>query len=407
MSRKNRRNRYLNEDKGNAENTETAAQPNSGQKPKKNFLRVQQPKQAGRLLRFNRNHLFTGCFFAILLFLLYQLIKIMLPFLGALLVAIIVTLIFYPFHGWVQRKITENRTVSAAISTLTATITLLIPIAIITTMLAKETKNLYPKTAQWLSAIAQSEKKIPIPKALRDNVDFDFAETMTDTIKTVQNTVTIYAGKMIKDVFFLVVNFCMTVIIIFMLFRGGKKFMRWAIDIIPLDTEYKERISSQLYRTTVSIVHGLLMTAIIQGIIGGIGYWIAGVPAPTFFGFLTTCSALIPFIGTGLIWGPLTITMFIWKGTFAGAFVLLWGAGIVATIDNFLKPLFIGKKANLPISLLFLGLIGGMRVYGALGLILGPLLISCLLVFLQIYLENRNPANPNPVIQKPFKKKIR
>ena len=260
------------------------------------------------------------------------------------------------------------------------------------TLIAKETKNLYPKTAQWITAIVQSEKKLPIPKVLRDNVDFDFEETITEGMKTAQSTMTAYAAKIIKDVFFLIVNFCMAVIIMFMLFRDGNRFMRWLIDIIPLDYEYKDRIAHQLYRTTISIVHGLLLTAIIQGIIGGFGYWMAGVPAPTFFGFLTTCSALIPFVGTGLIWVPLTITMFIWKGTFAGLFVLAWGAGLVATIDNFLKPLFIGKKANLPISLLFLGLIGGMRVYGGLGLILGPLIISCLLVFLQIYLENRNPG---------------
>ena len=364
-------------------------------------------KPMARLLKFNRNHLFTGCFFAILLFLVYQLIRIMLPFLGALLVAIVVTLIFYPFHKWIQDKIMANSTLAATLSTLTATITLLIPIALLSTMLAKETKNLYPKTAQWITAIVQSEKKLPIPKLLRDNIDFDFEETMTNTIKAVQNTVTTYAAKVIKDVFFLIVNFCMTVIIMFMLFRDGNRFMRWVIDIVPLDTEYKERIEKQLYKTTLSIVHGLLMTALIQGIIGGIGYWIAGVPAPTFFGFLTSCSALIPFLGTGLIWVPLTITMFIWKGAFAGFFVLIWGAGLVATIDNFLKPLFIGKKANLPISLLFLGLIGGMRVYGALGLILGPLLISCLLVFLQIYLENRTPSTEIALIPKSIRKKNR
>lgn len=356
----------------------------------KNFSSNRQNKGLAKSLQFNRTNLFTICFFAILIFLVYQLIKIMLPFLGALLIAIITTLIFYPFHCWVHKKLNMHRTFSSSISTLTATITLLIPILLFSFLMAKETKNIYPKTTQWISAIAQSEKKIPIPKVLRENVDFDFANFMSEGMQKVQITVTSYAAKVIKDVFFLVVNFCLVVIIMFMLFRDGHRFMRRVIDIIPLAPDYKVRIAQQLYKTTLSIVHGLLLTAIIQGILGGIGYWIAGVPAPSFFGFLTTCSALIPFVGTGLVWVPLTITMFIWKGIGNGIFLLIWGAGLVATIDNFLKPLLIGKKANLPVSLLFIGLIGGMRVYGGLGLILGPLLISCLLIFLQIYRENRN-----------------
>jgi len=347
-------------------------------------------KAAIRFLKFNRTHLFTGFFFAILAFLIYQLIKIMLPFFGALVIAVVTTITFYPFHIWICRKLNLNKTFSAAISALTATITLLVPIVLLATLLAKESRNLYPQTREWISAIAQSEKKIPIPKILKDNVDFDVADLMAEGVQKAQATVTAYAGKIIKDLFFLVVNFCLAVITMFMLFRDGNRFLRTVIDIIPLDPDYKGRIAQQLYTTTLSVVHGLLITAMIQGILGGIGYWIAGVPAPTFFGFLTTCSALIPFVGTGLVWVPLTITMFIWKGAFAGVFVFIWGAGLVATIDNFLKPYFIGRKANLPVSLLFLGLLGGMRVYGGIGLVLGPLLISCLLIFLKIYRENRN-----------------
>lgn len=396
MSRKNRKHRYYSAGKpetgeNSAANTTSAnALPENKNKQFNRKPAGGPHKAAMRLLKFNSTHLFTAFFFIILAFLIYQLIKIMLPFFGALVIAVVTTLTFYPFHIWICRRLNLNKTVSAAISAITATITLLIPIVLLTTLLAKESKNLYPQTKEWISAIAQSEKKIPIPKILKDNVDFDVADLISEGVQKAQATVTAYAGKMLKDLFFLVVNFCLAVITMFMLFRDGNRFLRAVIDIIPLDPDYKGRIAQQLYTTTLSVVHGLLLTAIIQGILGGIGYWIAGVPAPTFFGFLTTCSALIPFVGTGLVWVPLTISMFIWKGTFAGVFVLIWGAGLVATIDNFLKPYFIGRKANLPISLLFLGLLGGMRVYGGIGLVLGPLLISCLLIFLKIYRENRN-----------------
>jgi len=121
-----------------------------------------------------------------------------------------------------------------------------------------------------------------------------------------------------------------------------------------------------------------------------LGWWLAGVPAPALFGVLTSFAALVPFVGTSLVWLPLSAAMYFWKGVNVGLFVLLWGAIAVGLLDNILRPILIGKGAKLPIFLLFLGIFGGMKVYGPLGLLMGPLLISCVTVFLQIYRETKN-----------------
>jgi predicted PurR-regulated permease PerM len=105
---------------------------------------------------------------------------------------------------------------------------------------------------------------------------------------------------------------------------------------------------------------------------------------------LTAFSALVPFVGTSLIWLPLSAVMFFWKGLQTGLFVLVWGALAIGLLDNFIRPILIGKGAKLPVFLLFLGIFGGLKVYGPLGIFLGPILISCVLVFLQIYREHKN-----------------
>lgn len=349
-----------------------------------------------KALRFNKTQLFTYSFFGILIFLLYQLLKILAPFFGALLVAIAATLIFYPFHCWIRKKVVVQRTVASTISTTTATLTLLVPLLLFGYLLAKESRDVYPKTSQWLMEISKNEKKIPVSNFLKQHINMDVADLVSTGLQKTQEVIVRSVTRIVKDIFFFIINFIIVVVSMFALFKDGEIFLHWIKDLIPIDTEYKNRIAHQLYVTTLSIVRGLLLTAIIQGIIGAIGYAIAGVPAPVLFGFLTSCAAMVPFLGTGLIWVPLSIGMFMWKGIGVGLFVLIWGAALVGTIDNFLKPILIGRSAKLPIFLLFLGLFGGMRVYGAIGLFLGPILVSCVLIFLQIYLENKNSSTKKP-----------
>lgn len=353
-----------------------------------------------KLLKFDRVQLFNFFFFGILFILLYQLLKIMAPFFGALLVAATLALIFYPYHCWVRRRLVENRTAAAALSTVTAMLTVVLPLLVFGWLLWRESRDLYPQTSKFLTNIQQSELQIPLPETFKTYWNLDLGDIVTGNLKTLQENITSSGAGLLRNLFFFLVGFMVILVTLFAFFRDGERFLHWFIDIIPMDQEYKHRIANQLYTTTLAVVRGLLLTAAIQGITGAVGYWLAGVPAPALFGMITTFAAMVPFVGTSLVWIPLSIAMFFWKGFKVGLFVLLWGSLVVGLIDNILRPILIGKEAKLPIFLLFLGIFGGMKVYGPLGLFLGPLLISCLIVFLQIYKENKNLPQP-PLPQPP------
>jgi predicted PurR-regulated permease PerM len=350
-----------------------------------------------KLLRFDKAQLFNLFFFGILLFLLYQLLRILSPFIAAIIVAATFALMFFPVNLWIRKRLFGNRTAGAAAATLTTLVTLVLPLLLFGWLLLKESRELYPKTNQWLTTISQREFDIHLPERFKSYVDLDPGEVLTGNIKLLQEKITRSGAGLLKNIFLFLVNFGVMVFALFILFRDGERFLNWLIDIIPMDQEYKHRIANQLYTTAMAVVRGLLLTAMIQGFIGAFGYWLAGVKSPALFGVLTSFAALIPFVGTSLVWLPLSIGMYFLEGARTSLFVLLWGAVAVGMTDNMIRPVLIGKGAKLPVFLLFLGIFGGLQVYGPIGIFLGPLLISCVIVFLQIYREHKNlplpPAN--------------
>lgn len=278
-----------------------------------------------KLLRFDKAQLFLIFFFGILIFLLYQLLHILSPFIGALIVAAAFAIIFFPIHVWIRKKVISNRSASAAVSTAIAVFTLALPLLVFGWLLMAESRELYPKTNQWLSAISQKDLDITLPDRIKAYVNIDVNEILTGAVKSLQEKITRSGAGLLKNLFFFFINFGVMVFSLFALFRDGERFLHWLIDIIPMDQEYKHRVANQLYVTTMAVVRGLLLTAIIQGFIGAFGYWLAGVKSPALFGLLTTFAALVPFVGTTLVWVPLSVAMYLLAGFKTGLF-LRYGA---------------------------------------------------------------------------------
>jgi len=351
---------------------------------------MENPPQTVKFLKFDKIQIFNFFFFGILLFLLYQLLRILSPFLGAILVAGTLALIFYPAHLWLTRRFAPRNNLAAAVSTGAVLLTVVLPLLVFGWLLFKESKEIYPKTNRLLSRFSQSALDFQVPEGLRSVWSLDAGDIVLGNIKNLQETIMKSAGTILKNIFFFLVSFMVIIATLFVFFRDGERLLHWMIDLMPMDTEYKYRIANQLYNTTIAVVRGILLTAAVQGLTGAIGYALAGAPAPILFGLLTSFAALIPFVGTSLIWLPLGVALIFVKGLSTGLFVILWGMIVVGLLDNVLRPILIGQRAKLPVFLLFLGIFGGLRVYGPIGIFMGPLLISCLIVFLQIYKETKN-----------------
>jgi predicted PurR-regulated permease PerM len=145
------------------------------------------------------------------------------------------------------------------------------------------------------------------------------------------------------------------------------------------------------------------LTCIAQGVLGGLGFLVAGLPSPLLFGTVMAFSGLIPLVGTAIVWIPGVLYLFFTGQTAWGVGLLLWSVLVVGNADNVLRPLLIGGKAGMPLPLLIVGILGGLFAYGLMGLIIGPLILTVLLFVLE---ESRNavpdleeplpPAAPGP-----------
>jgi predicted PurR-regulated permease PerM len=159
------------------------------------------------------------------------------------------------------------------------------------------------------------------------------------------------------------------------------------MDLIPFTGEQKRSISRKLHDTFTAVINGVFLIALGQGIMTGLGFALFRVPFPVFWGFLAAVLALLPVGGTALVWIPGALYLMLTASTLKGVLLAVWGTILVSLPDNFIKPMVIGKKANLPTFFLFLGILGGLQAYGILGILFGPLIVTLVITFTQIYRE--------------------
>lgn len=171
----------------------------------------------------------------------------------------------------------------------------------------------------------------------------------------------------------------------FFLVRDGEAMIKYVSELLPLKTEERMGFVKRMAVMLKAVVCGIIMTAAIQGTLGGLGWWYVGLSHPVFFGFCMFVTAMIPFVGTPSVWIPGGVALFI-AGDISGCVILLlWGLLVVSSIDNIIKPIFISEGSKIHMLLIFIGLFGGLYAWGFLGVFVGPLLLSLGLFLLNIY----------------------
>jgi predicted PurR-regulated permease PerM len=174
---------------------------------------------------------------------------------------------------------------------------------------------------------------------------------------------------------------------LFFFFRDGARYAGLLAELLPLELRHRELVVNTLSRTVSAVVRGMFLTAIVQGLLAGVGFAVAGVPVPVLLGVLTFVTSMIPFLGATSVWLPAAIWLFVQDHTLAAVGLALWGACVVSVVDNIIKPVVIGEGTKLPVFLLFFTILGGLNVYGVLGVFLGPIILATGMAFLSIYRE--------------------
>lgn len=184
-----------------------------------------------------------------------------------------------------------------------------------------------------------------------------------------------------------------TLFVLFFFFRDGDAMVGRLRRIIPYDAARKQRLERRLQGVTRAVVFGTVVTALVQGTLLGVGFWITGVPSPVVFGALAAVASFVPFVGTALVWVPGAIYLWALGVTWRVLFLVAWSLLVVGTADNFLRPLLVSGKSEVGTLTVFFGGLGGLAAFGFVGLFVGPVILALGLALLD-FVDEAGSSSP-------------
>lgn len=349
-------------------------------------------------------HIFI-VFFIVTLLLSFLIVQPMIPI---LLWSAVLSFIFYPVHRWINTKI-NMPSLSAFITILLMILFVTIPFVFVLQSVSNEVFGLYGFAREHLqngnldldSLDAQCIDNPDLKCRAYDwygraarSLNLDNEQALNDLLKPVLN----FAGGVALGIPSTVFRIAIAFFITFFLLRDGKSFIRKTFYYLPLKKSDSEVIIQQLHKATYSIVFASLLVALIQGMLGSLGFWFAGFDSPIILGLVMAFFALIPMVGTAIVWGPASLYL-IGKGIFNGmTSEIWWGVGllvyglfVISTLDNFLRPKIAGDVSKIHPLVVVIGVIGGTSLWGFIGIFVGPVALALLITFIKLSKEKFQP----------------
>lgn len=329
---------------------------------------------------------------AALLF-VYLLFAIFEPFLAMLVWAGAVGIITYPLYKRVLARCNGREITAAALMTTAIVLALIVPLIGLIFTLSREVALAYqylelagsggtafaparilshPSLAPWLERL----------RPLTGTLELDLESMMLPALKKGLAALLNYSTDFVKNFFGFLFKLILMLITLFFIYKDGPRALQTFWQVLPIDEKLRNTIIDTVSRVLGAVLFGVIMTCVVQGVLGGLGFWVAGLPSPFLFGTLMAIFAPIPIVGTALIWLPGSAYLLMQGQTLPGILLIVWGALAVGGIDNILRPLFISGRAHLPILVIVFGVLGGFLAFGFSGVVSGPVILALALVLL-------------------------
>jgi len=333
---------------------------------------------------------------AIVGFMLYQIIE---PFLGPLAWAIFLGFMLQSWQSRLTKWLRGRASISAFALTMFVLVMFLGPLTALTIAFARQATELAARMQVWISAqqgtgLSKLDNIPGVGSALHwldENVQVSAAHVqawLAQGSKGLFDQLASLGGTAFLGAVGTVLAFTVMLFLLFFFIRDGRAIAKRGASLVPLAADRREDLADRLAAVTRAVVRGTVLTALIQGLLLGIGFAVVGLQAPVVFGVVGAVLSVVPFGGTALVWVPAVIFLAV-QGHYTQAAVLLAFGVVVSTIDNFLKPLLISDRTELPTLGVFIGVIGGLAAFGIIGLFLGPVVIALALALVDFTREKK------------------
>lgn len=336
----------------------------------------------------------------------YLLYIILAPFLAAMIWAVAIGLISFPLYGKLRSYCRNNDTAAAFIMTTLVVLSLIVPLVGLIFSLARETALAY----QYLENTARPLSGLPMHNLLNHpllvpwlkkiypltgSIELDPASAFLPTIKKAVASLLNYSTGIVKNFFGFFFKMALMLITLFFIYRDGHIAAHRLWLVLGISETLRDTIMTTVMRVLGAVMYGIILTCLVQGLLGGLGFWVAGLPSPFLFGTLMAICAPIPLIGTAMVWLPGSLYLLFQGKTISGLLLIIWSLLIVSGIDNIIRPLFISGKAKLPILVVVFGVLGGLLAFGLTGVLIGPVIIALFLIFFDVYREKTAVPPPS------------
>jgi len=316
------------------------------------------------------------------------------PFLNPIISATVIAVVFYPLHERIHRAI-RNRNAAALASTILVTILIIVPALVIMFALTREIAEIYE------SLNARSSESGGLTPLLSRAIEarphwihrfldlsqLNFRALLAGQLRDAGAFVAARVGRVAGNVVVFLTDVVITLVTLFFLFREGKGVRRRIAAVLPLTARQANRLFSGIGNAITASLYGGLGVAATQGIMSGTAYWILGVPAPILFALVTAVFSLIPVIGGALIWVPAAIYLMLTGSILKGILLLAWEGIVIGLIDTILRPYLVSHRMEAHTLLLFFAILGGVRVFGVIGLFVGPVVLAIAMTLLSLLRE--------------------
>jgi predicted PurR-regulated permease PerM len=323
------------------------------------------------------------------------------PVVRPVLWAAVLAALFFPLHQRILRLVGRRERLAAAISTVLTILIFVVPAALVFVNFAAQAQDLWPsvrsylgdETFQRVAAWLDQSPLRPIVTRVLPEAGQTGAAGIEDALRRAVSS----AGDAImqqlqelgRNAPTALLKLGVTILVYFFFLRNGPGWLVQLERAVPLEPEHAANLLRIAGDTINAVFRGVLITAVVQAVLAGIGFAVAGAPAPIVLGAITLIAALIPLVGPSMVWLPVGIALLVSGRTGAGVGLMLWGVLVVSLVDNFLRPYLIGRETRLPVLWLFLSILGGLKVFGFLGVLLGPAALSLFLACFRMYTEGR------------------
>jgi predicted PurR-regulated permease PerM len=328
----------------------------------------------------------------------YLTYEIMSPFLNAIAWSIVLSIVFYPIYAFTGRRV-RVRAVASVITIALMLIVIVGPFSYVTMSLINEMQVVAAKVAESklgsVGEIAQKLESWPFFEKVRSYPglqDLLSEEAIVDNVRKAGKALIENFSVRITNILGAMVDFIIVIFTTFFLLKDGPGLLSKAKDFMPFSEAQKEKLAGQIKDMIVSTVYGGVIVAILQGLLGGIAYSVIGIEAPVMWGIAMSIMSFVPLLGTFIIWGPTAVYLVI-AGYYAqGIGLFLFGVFVISMVDNILKPLIIGSRTKMPTIIILFSVLGGIKFFGMIGLIMGPLITAIFISVIEIFRSSEGGA---------------